>query len=323
MNKTGDKRRASKLSVWTCQVYRVSDGFVIEGVIVKGRPQLVRDDESAVRSFFKIIRNYFKRPAKFLKIELVVSGDAQELITDDHGRVEHFFPKDQIGDDIQFLLGGNTIEILNYHVPAWNELFLKSHTVVISDIDDTILVSHSAKIFSRLWQMLAKPAHRRKVVPESEKAYHLIGDANVPVAYVSASEFNLFLILKKFFHFQGLPGGPLLLRPYAHWSELLSKQGRGEYKLLRISNLIDRIENGSIILIGDDSQSDPQIFLELSQKYSAVKSVYIRQTAGEKKEEIVNLTAELDSSISAHYYSKFSDIESSINKAIHENTSRR
>lgn len=315
--------KASRLSVWTCQVYKVSQGFVIEGVIVKGRPQLVRDDESAIRSFFKIIRNYFKRPAKFINIKLHVNGGVHELITDTDGRVEHFVSSDRVDDDIQFHLQGSPIEILNYHKPAWNELFLHSRTAVISDIDDTILVSHSARIFSRLWQMLAKPARRRKVVPESEKAYHLIGDAEVPVAYVSASEFNLFLILKKFFHFQGLPSGPLLLRPYVHWTGLLSKEGRGEYKLLRISNLIDRIENSEIILIGDDSQSDPQIFLELSQKYPSVRSVYIRQTESEKKEEIVNLTAQLNLHISAHYYSKFSEIQSSIKKAIHENSARR
>ncbi len=317
-----NRKIAAKLSVWTCQVYKVNDGFMIEGVIVKGKPQLVRDDESALRSFFKIIRNYFKRPAKFQKCELSVNGSNRELITDESGRIEFFVPGKEIGHHVSFSIGGNQIKILNYHIPEWNDLITPNGSVVISDIDDTILVSHSAKIFSRLWQMLAKPARRRKVVPESEKAYHLLGDAKVPVAYVSASEFNLFLILKKFFHFQDLPSGPLLLRPYVHWTELLSKEGRGDYKLLRISDLINRIGQRDLTLIGDDSQSDPNIFLELSQKYPSVKSVYIRQTKNEKKPEVESLISQLSVNISAHYYSKFSDIEASLKKSIDENSAR-
>ncbi|MFN2429526.1 MAG: hypothetical protein ABR574_05900, partial [Cryomorphaceae bacterium] len=153
-----NRKIAAKLSVWTCQVYKVNDGFMIEGVIVKGKPQMVRDEESALRSFFKIIRNYFKRPAKFQKCELSVNGSNRELITDENGRIEFFVPGKEIGHQVSFSIGGNQIKILNYHIPDWNDLITPNGSVVISDIDDTILVSHSAKIFSRLWQMLAKPA---------------------------------------------------------------------------------------------------------------------------------------------------------------------
>ncbi|MFO8001270.1 MAG: phosphatase domain-containing protein, partial [Marinilabilia sp.] len=156
---------------------------------------------------------------------------------------------------------------------------------VISDIDDTVMVSHSTRTFKKLRLMLFKNA-RTRVPFEGVAAFYRAlckgrsdqPDPN-PVFYVSSSEWNLYDLLVDFFEFRGIPAGPLLLQELEHSIFHFWKSGGAnhEHKLDKIRFLFSFFENIGFVLIGDSGQRDPELYLQLAREFPRrVKAVYIR-----------------------------------------------
>lgn len=157
----------------------------------------------------------------------------------------------------------------------------------ISDIDDTVMVSHSATSLKRLKELLFKSPAQRSVFTDVAKHYQLLalshtqpGEPN-PFFYVSSSEWNLYDYLLSFFTINKLPQGSFLLSQIKKWYELF-KTGKTKHegKLLRIVRLFVHFPKQHFVLFGDNSQSDPFIYETLTQKYGdRIAAVYIRNVA--------------------------------------------
>ncbi|WP_153797879.1 App1 family protein [Foetidibacter luteolus] len=161
---------------------------------------------------------------------------------------------------------------------------------IISDIDDTVMVSHSATVFKRLRELLTRNAFSRKVFADSARLYNLLGlaqttaDTPNPFFYVSSSEWNLYDYLLQVFRHNKLPEGALLLNQVKRWFELW-KTGKTKHegKLLRIVRILEAFPNQQFILLGDNSQSDPAIYQSITEKYQGrIFAVYIRNVHPEK-----------------------------------------
>lgn len=157
----------------------------------------------------------------------------------------------------------------------------------ISDIDDTVMVSHSATSLKRLKELLFKSPAQRRLFKDVAKHYQLLalshtkpGEPN-PFFYVSSSEWNLYDYLDTFFTINKLPQGSFLLSQIKKWYELF-KTGKTKHegKLLRIVRLFVHFPKQHFVLFGDNSQSDPFIYETLTQKYGdRIAAVYIRNVA--------------------------------------------
>lgn len=154
----------------------------------------------------------------------------------------------------------------------------------ISDIDDTIMVSHSATVGRRLRELFIKNPHTRHVFPDLAKHYELLAEAHTlpqtanPFFYVSSSEWNLYDYLRDFFDHNKLPQGAFLLNQVKRWFELW-KTGKTKHegKLLRVTRILHAFPKQKFILFGDNSQSDPAIYAALADKYpQQIFAVYIR-----------------------------------------------
>ncbi|MBC7777021.1 MAG: hypothetical protein H7246_16435, partial [Phycisphaerae bacterium] len=81
----------------------------------------------------------------------------------------------------------------------------------ISDIDDTVLVSHSATTGKKLKVLFTKNPLSRKTFADVVRYYQLLSLAHTtpevlnPFFYVSSSEWNLYDDLNEFFKHNGLP----------------------------------------------------------------------------------------------------------------------
>lgn len=173
----------------------------------------------------------------------------------------------------------------------------------ISDIDDTIMVSHSKTIAKRLRELLFKNPRTRKTFQSTKHHYQLLAHAHTtaeqpnPFFYVSSSEWNLYDYLVETFRFNGFPEGSFLLNQLKRWKDLLSTGKTGhEGKLLRIMRIIDAFPNQKFVLLGDNSQQDPEIYYKIAEKYSKnMIAVYIRDVRKSKffaTQEILNKLAE-------------------------------
>jgi phosphatidate phosphatase APP1 len=163
----------------------------------------------------------------------------------------------------------------------------------ISDIDDTIMVSHSATIGRRLKELFARNPRTRKVFNEVGEHYKLLAQAHTehkapnPFFYVSSSEWNLYDYLHDFFDHNGLPKGAFLLNQVKRWYELL-KTGKTKHegKLLRVLRILHTFPKQKFILFGDNTQSDPAIYAKLAERFpQQIFAVYIRNVIPSHAEE--------------------------------------
>ncbi|GAB3714175.1 App1 family protein [Spirosoma flavus] len=161
----------------------------------------------------------------------------------------------------------------------------------ISDIDDTFLVSHSADIMKRLKVILTRNAHSRQPFDGVVAHYQLLAeaqsgtDATNPFFYVSSSEWNLYDYILEFSRKNGLPEGVYLLSPLKQLSEVLKTgQGRHMTKFARIVRILEAYPDQRFILLGDDTQEDPNIYAALVRHFpERIVAVYIRQVHGKNE----------------------------------------
>jgi phosphatidate phosphatase APP1 len=188
-------------------------------------------------------------------------------------------------------------------IPGEGKIFVPHSTQFgfISDIDDTILVSHSATMGKRLKEMLFKNPHTRSIFPDVEKHYSLLAKAHTipeepnPFFYVSSSEWNLYDYLRDLFTFQKLPNGIFLLNQFKRWKDVW-KTGKTKHegKLLRIARVFEVFPKQKFVLFGDNSQSDPEIYHSLVEKYgSRIFAVYIRNVSERNEASVTKILSAL------------------------------
>jgi len=172
----------------------------------------------------------------------------------------------------------------------------------ISDIDDTIMVSHSATKAKRLRELFIKNPRTRKTFASLKNHYqslarsHTTTDQPNPFFYVSSSEWNLYDYLVETFRYNELPEGTFLLNQLKRWKNLIKTGKNGhEGKLLRVMRIIDAFPNQKFVFFGDNSQQDPAIYQAIAEKYSQnVTAVYIRNVRAGKEELTKQLLAQIE-----------------------------
>lgn len=155
---------------------------------------------------------------------------------------------------------------------------------VVSDVDDTVLVSDATRIVRLLWSTLFQNEHERLPFSGVAELYGAFADAGAPLFYVSSSPWNLYVPLSRFFELNGVPAGPLILRDWG--LELNERAGRGHagHKLAEIAAILDACPGLRFVLIGDSGQEDPEIYARLAEdRPGRVAGVLIRHVGGRER----------------------------------------
>lgn len=160
---------------------------------------------------------------------------------------------------------------------------------IISDVDDTILISHVLKKRKLLGNSLTIPPERRQPVPGMAALYHEVlqrhasGAEAAPVFYVSASPRQLTDNLRSFLEHNGFPRGVLQLKEVGgDFGDSLSDQQA--YKRRRLETIFDAFPQVRFMLFGDDGEADPEIFSEMQTKYpDQISRVWIRRVHTDQK----------------------------------------
>jgi len=153
---------------------------------------------------------------------------------------------------------------------------------IISDIDDTIMVSHVLEKRTLLKNSLTVPPTSRDVVAGMADLYRrklARNDApdSAPLFYVSSSPRQLTDNLRGFLKQNGFPRGVLRLKEISEASnESLFDQRT--YKYRAIESVLLAHPRVSFALFGDDGEKDPEIYAELQAKFPAqIEGVWIRR----------------------------------------------
>lgn len=142
-----------------------------------------------------------------------------------------------------------------------------SQVDIISDIDDTILVSHTLNHFKRILTTLFKQTRNRKIVGFTQELLDYTSSKASKLYYVSKREVNLFALLCNSMQQNQIPNGPLILTSFIKWYNLLKPNKPTEHKHNAINTNIQSSTNTSYIRIGDDTQGDMEVYLKIIQNH--------------------------------------------------------
>lgn len=267
--------------------YGHKQNLVVYGHVLASLPQSSKKlTNNFLINTWHIIRLFFVKPIANIKVRLQWREQVLETITEEDG-----FFKFEWASHTPTPAGWHALQVSAFdntgnEVSATGNLFVPHTTqyVFISDIDDTVIVSHSATIFRRLRVLFFKNSHTRKAFVDVVQHYTLLAAANTkpgmpnPFFYVSSSEWNLYDYLEEFFRFNRFPGGTFLLSQLKQWYNLLrSGQTKHQGKQVRIMRVLANFLEQQFILLGDNSQHDPDIYYTIAMANAdKIFAVYIR-----------------------------------------------
>ena len=179
----------------------------------------------------------------------------------------------------------------------------KGNLGIISDIDDTFLISHTKNIFKKMYILLFKNVNDRKVFKDVVPHYQALSSAGRnnkeeenAFFYVSSSEWNLYQFIVKFTKIHQLPRAVILLKDIKRGITDFFMSGRGnhDHKFDKIKHVLEFYPNLKYVLLGDDSQHDPILYERICKIFPVtVKAVYIRQTGKSKKKSTTSILKNL------------------------------
>ncbi len=149
---------------------------------------------------------------------------------------------------------------------------------LISDIDDTVMVTTLPRPLLAAWNTFVLDEHARASVPGMAVLYERLVNANpgAPVFYLSTGAWNVAPTLTRFLSRHLYPAGPLLLTDWGPQGDRLFRSGPA-HKRAALNRLAGEFPNIRWLLVGDDGQHDVEIYAEFAAEHpDSVAAVAIR-----------------------------------------------
>ena len=180
------------------------------------------------------------------------------------------------------------------HKTAEGQIFVPGENPefgVISDIDDTVMISRINHFFEKLKLMLLQDASDRTPFPGISAFLHALklgsnGTGSNPVFYVSGSEWNLYDLLVNFMEYHDIPSGPLLLKDKGSGFDKGNLETTNKkYKQQKIKHILGTYPELKFICIGDSGQEDAEIYQKIREQYPGrLLAIYIRDVTDDKRD---------------------------------------
>ncbi|MFO1208527.1 MAG: phosphatase domain-containing protein [Amaricoccus sp.] len=259
-----------------------------------------------------IVRRLRRRPVGGARVRAVFYGAAIEVETDRDGyfRIEMApgapVPRDRIWHRLELELLAPT------RAEASVEVFIppdSARTVIVSDIDDTVMHTGVANKLTMLWRLFVQGAESRTAFPGVAALYRALhagasGHECNPMLYVSRAPWGIYDMLEAFFHHHDIPAGPVLF--LREWGLSLRRplpRRAVNHKHLLIERMLTLYGEMPFVLIGDSGQRDPEVYSRIVRKHAGrVRAVYIRDIAarGPARKAEVGALAEALRAAGAH-----------------------
>ncbi|MEO5920502.1 MAG: phosphatase domain-containing protein, partial [Pseudolysinimonas sp.] len=155
---------------------------------------------------------------------------------------------------------------------------------LVSDIDDTVMVTALPRPFLAAWNTFVLDEHARTPVAGMAVLYERLLRAHpgLPVIYLSTGAWNTVPTLSRFLSRNLYPRGTLLLTDWGPTHDRWFRSGP-EHKRANLLRLAEEFPHVRWLLVGDDGQHDPQLYGDFADAHpDNVAAVAIRQlTTGE------------------------------------------
>lgn len=221
-------------------------------------------------------RSFFSVPVPESIVRVEVEGTSAELPIDRGGVVDARV-------EVELAPGWHTITLSTSGAePLTADVFVIDPVErfgVISDIDDTVMVTALPRPFLAAWNTFVLNEHARRAVAGMPVLYDRIRRRHkgAPVIYLSTGAWNVAPTLRRFLGRNLYPDGPLLLTDWGPTHDRFFRSGH-EHKRAQLRRLAEEFPDVRWLLFGDDGQRDEEIYSEFVREHPRnVAAVAIRQ----------------------------------------------
>jgi phosphatidate phosphatase APP1 len=216
-------------------------------------------------------------PAGDVVVSIEIDGVTHEVRTDRGGVIDTVLP-------VELAPGWHTVHMSTDDSPSVSEspIFIIDPAVrfgVISDIDDTVMVTALPRPLLAAWNTFVVDEHARVPTPGMAVLLERLAATHpgAPVVYLSTGAWNTAPALTRFLSRNLFPSGPLLLTDWGPTHDRWFRSGI-EHKRRSLARLAEEFPDLRWLLIGDDGQHDEETYGEFTRTHPKnVAAVAIRQ----------------------------------------------
>jgi len=235
-------------------------------------------------------RSYICLPSDGEQVEIRIKNQRKLVVTDRGG---------YINDDFTMLdpltPGWHTIHFTATRsgATAESKVYIVDPRVkvgIVSDIDDTAMVTVVPRLALAVWNTLGERVGNRQPVAGMADLFNTIIEANpgAPIVYLSNGAWNTAKSIQRFLHKWDFPDGALFLTDFGPTDTGIFRSGKA-HKIRMLNWLMEEFPHIGWILVGDDGQSDPEIYTEIAREHPGrVAAIGIRTLS--QVERIIWLT---------------------------------
>nr|WP_302180057.1 App1 family protein [Chryseosolibacter indicus] len=246
-------------------------------------------DYNRRKTFRTLLRLYQTKPFSNQQIVLEFNEIQVKVKTNVYGAFYEKIPLDLKGSTLTKVIvsTGEEVKLIDGLYDKYIHHF-GSDKIVVSDIDDTLLHSFIKKKLRKFRALMLTTMEKRKVV---ENMQHLMNkfvmQGAIPV-YLSNSEQNLYPLIYRFLFHNKFPRGPLFLKQMRTlWDVVrnIKYPLQDIHKTTTLQELIQFFPEKKFILMGDNTQRDIFIYLDVAEKfYERIDCIIIRKVVNNKNE---------------------------------------
>lgn len=231
-----------------------------------------RKRDSSIRGW----RSFTSVPVNDVVVTITVDGSEHRVQADRGGVIDEVV-------NVELEPGWHTVTLATEGAePTQAPLFVvppDSRFGVLSDVDDTVMVTVLPRPLLAAWNTFVVDEHARIPTPGmsvllERLAQHHPGS---PVIYLSTGAWNVAPTLTRFLSRNLYPPGAILLTDWGPTHDRLFRNGR-EHKEQSLRRLASEFPHIKWLLVGDDGQHDEQIYGAFAQENpESVAAIAIRR----------------------------------------------
>jgi len=291
-----------------------------QGIAVKGRVLLARTwphpsvDDPGIVNLYHMLRRWCTPERPYSLVRLSAGGAAISKRADREGYFEVEIPGCEAPDnDLLIELPESEVSPAE-HWPI-EALASDPQFLVLSDVDDTVLVTHAGKFFRMIATTLFGNALTRQLYPGVAELYVALRRSGEqeqinPLAYVTSSPFNLHGLLELVFRENGMPFGPCFMTDWGLDEDRWLKRGHREHKLDAIRRIFSWYPDKPALFLGDTSQLDVPIYVEAALAHPGrIPLILIHKVSSPRRVAILEKEAEVlaGSGTTLHFFENYAE----------------
>ncbi|SEW41848.1 Phosphatidate phosphatase APP1 [Cognatiyoonia koreensis] len=272
-------RRPSKAepSITPYVGYATPQHLIVRGRVLATRQErLMRPDQSRFANFRAMI-GLFRTDEM---ADVIVSAGEVMTRTDEEGYFTLELPR---GDAT-----GRTIVTVTLGKKSWQCPVIIPDTAasygIISDIDDTMILTGAYSLARNIWTSLTGNAATRLVFPDAVRLMARLNTVVSPVFFVSSSPWNFYPFLREIMSKSQLPEAPMFLRDYGISETQFITGTHGDHKGQAIDTILAANPNLPFVLIGDTGQHDAHVYADAVKRHPGRIARVILRQAGPRQD---------------------------------------